>query len=138
MSPIGLPRSTSLIQVLAATGGACWVAKSILIWANGGTNTTGGIVGVLFLAGTVLLAIAAAIWAWKAAAGRSGLIRILAVVGALVGLFLAINLPILIGLVLMPGSWLAEELGVIVLAVAAIVAGPLAGRIRSRQRARAR
>jgi len=46
-----------------------------------------------------------------------------------VGLFLAVNLPILVGYALIPGSWLAEEVGVVAVAVLAIVAWP-AGRGR--------
>lgn len=37
-------------------------------------------------------------------------------------LLLAINLPILVGQSVLPGSWLAGEFGVILVAVAAIIA----------------
>ena len=56
--------------------------------------------------------------------------RIVAVGGALAGLFLAVNLPILVGYALIPGSWLAEEVGVVAVAVLAIVAWPAGMRSR--------
>ena len=115
--------SRTVTGVLAAAGGACWIVKTLLIWASGGTNTTGGAVGLLFLAGTAFLATAVGRWAWGATAERAMPLRILAVVCALVGLFVAVNLPILVGYALLPGSWLAEEIGVFAVAILAIVAG---------------
>ena len=123
-------RPASISSVFAAIGGACWIVKTLLIWANGGTNTTGGVVGLLFLAGAAFLAIAVALWAWRATTGRVVPLRIVAVGGALVGLFLAVNLPILVGYALIPGSWLAEEVGVVAVAVLAIVAWPAGMRSR--------
>jgi hypothetical protein len=43
---------------LAVIGGLAWLAKVALMWANGGTATTGGVVGLLFLAGGMCLALA--------------------------------------------------------------------------------
>jgi hypothetical protein len=43
--------------------------------------------------------------------------------GALIAMFLAINLPILVGQTLFPRSWLADEFGVNLVAVAAIAVG---------------
>ena len=48
---------------------------------------------------------------------RAGLL-----LGALIALLLAINLPILVGQSVLPGSWLAGEFGVLLVAVAAIIA----------------
>lgn len=123
----------SIIAALAAAGGACWMAKTVLIWSNGGTSTTGGSVGSHFLTGTALLAISVALWAWVVTAGRAVAVRILAVGCAWVGLFFAVNLPILVGYALIPGSWLAEEVGVIIVAGLAIVALPLSIRSRIRR-----
>lgn len=119
-------------SVLAAIGGVCWIVKTVLIWANGGTSTTGGVVGLLFLAGFAALAIAVALWAWGATTGRGVPLRIMAGVCAVAGLLVVVNLPILLGYALIPGSWLAEEIGVVVVAMFAIVAWP--GRIRPRFR----
>jgi len=124
MESIAVPVSLTVeLHPEGAAGGACWIAKTFLIWTNGGTSTTGGAIGLLFLAGFALLAIAVALWAWGATAGRALPLRILAVGCALVGLLLAVTLPILIGYALIPGSWLAEEIGVIAVASVALLAG---------------
>ena len=109
-------------RLLALTGGLIWVVKIVLIWQNGGTNRFGGTVGLMFMIGTVLLAAAAVLWTWRATRGRSFPMRAGLLLGALTVLFLAINLPILVGQTLFPGSWLADEFGVILVAVAAIIA----------------
>ena len=104
---------------LALAGGLAWIVKIVLIWATGGTNTTGGAVGFVFLLGTTLLAAAAMLWTWGATRGRSILARVGLMLVALSGLLLAINLPTLVGQAPVPGSWLAGEGGVILVAVAA-------------------
>ena len=115
-------RLERLARILALTGGLSWIVKILLIWENGGTNTFGGAVGLMFLIGTVLLASATVLWTWHATGGRSLLMRAGLLLGALIVLLLAINLPILVGLSVLPGSWLAGEFGVIFVAVAAIIA----------------
>jgi hypothetical protein len=99
-----------------------WIFKIVLIWQNGGTNRFDGTVGLMFMIGAVLLAAATVLWTWRAASGRSFLRRAGLLLGALTVLFLAINLPILVGQTLFPRSWLADEFGVILVAVAAITA----------------
>ena len=76
----------------------------------------------MFMIGTVLLAAAAVLWTWHATRGRSLLMRAGLLLGALIVLLLAINLPMLVAQTLFPGSWLADEFGVILVAVAAIIA----------------
>jgi len=110
-------------RLLALTGGLIWIVKTVLIWQNGGTNRFDGTVGLMFMIGAVLLAAATVIWAWRATRDRPVLARGGLLLGALVVLFLAINLPILLGQVLFPRSWLADEVGVILVAAAAIAAG---------------
>jgi hypothetical protein len=73
--------------VLAVVGGAAWLVKFVLIWENGGTNTTDGLVGVLFDVGAVAILLALGVnarWAPKSGitaeptdggAGRDGGIR---------------------------------------------------------------
>ncbi len=109
-------------RLLALTGGLFWIVKIVLIWQNGGTNRFGGTVGLMFMIGAVLLAAATVLWAWRATRGRTFLIRAGLLLGALIVLFLAINLPIFVGQTLFPGSWLADEFGVILVAVAAVIA----------------
>ncbi len=111
-----------LARILALAGGSFWIVKTLLIWENGGTNRFGGAVGLMFLIGTVLLASATVLWTWHATRGRSLLMRAGLVFGALIALLLAINLPIIVGQSVLPGSWLADEFGVILVAVAAIIA----------------
>ena len=115
-------RPERLARILALTGGLFWIVKILLIWENGGTNTIGGAVGLMFLIGTVLLASATVLWTWRATRGRSLLMRAGLLLGALIAQLLAINLPILVGQSVLPGSWLAAEFGVILVAVAAIIA----------------
>jgi hypothetical protein len=99
-----------------------WIVKIVLIWQNGGTNRFGGTVGLMFMTGTVLLCAATVLWGWHATRGRSFLMRAALLLGGPTVLFLAINLPTLVGQTLFPGSWLADESGVILVAVAAIIA----------------
>jgi len=110
-------------RLLALTGGLIWIVKTVLIWQNGGTNRYDGTVGLMFMIGAVLLAAATVIWTWRATRNRPILVRGGLLLGALIVLFLAINLPILVGRTLFPRSWLADEFGVILVAVASIAAG---------------
>ena len=116
-------------RLLALTGGLIWIVKIVSIWQNGGTNRVGGTVGLMFMLGMVLLAAATVLSTWHATHGRSFLMRAGLLLGALTVLFLAINLPILVGQTLLPGSWLADEFGVILVAVAAIIVGIRDGRV---------
>ncbi len=128
-------RPERLARILALTGGLFWIVKVLLIWENGGTNRYGGTVGLMFLIGTVLLASATVLWTWYATVGRSPLMRAGLLLGALFALLLAINLLSLVAYFVFPGSWLAGEFGVILVAVAAIIAASGvtgAGTIRNR------
>jgi hypothetical protein len=100
-----------------------WIVKTVLIWQNGGTNTYGGTVGLMFMIGAVLLAAATVTWTWRATRDRPILGRGGLLLAALIVLLLAINLPILVGQTIFLRSWLADEFGVILVAVAAIAAG---------------
>ncbi len=111
-----------LTRILAFAGGLFWIVKVLLIWENGGTNMFEGAVGLMFLVGTVLLASATVLWTWRATRGHSLLMRAGLLPVALIVLLLVINLPTVVGQSLFPGSWLAGELGVILVAVAAIIA----------------
>jgi hypothetical protein len=111
-----------LARILALTGGLFWIVKILLIWENGGANRFGGAVGLMFLIGTVLLAFATVLWIWHTTDGRSLLMRAGMLLGGLVALLLVINLLSLVGYFVFPGSWLAGEFGVILVAVAAIIA----------------
>ena len=104
-------------------GGTAWLVKFALIWQNGGTNTTEGLVGVLFDVGAVAILLALVVRAW--CAPRRGLTRyrLVAVLLVVVAFAAAVNLPILLGWGLFGRTWLAEEVGVLLTAVAAIILG---------------
>lgn len=114
--------ASRLAGALAVVGGPAWLVKVALIWQNGGTNTTDGLVGAMFTVGAVTILLALMIRAWLASAPqvRYRLLSVLAVVVAFVA---AVDVPILVGWVLLGRTWLAEELGIILTAVAAVVLG---------------
>jgi hypothetical protein len=127
--------TSRITGLLALVGGAAWLVKVALIWENGGTNTTEGLVGALFTVGAVAIGLALAARVWLVSS-RSVSARLLAVVAVVAGFALAVNLPILLGWVVFGRTWLAEEAGVILVAVGALVLGmrwlgdkALAGRV---------
>ena len=109
--------------VLAVVGGVAWLVKLALIWQNGGTNTTDGLVGVFFGIGAVGILLAAGIRGWYAPARGILRYRAVALVAVVVSFVAAVNLPILLGWALFGRTWLAEEVGVLLTAVAALVLG---------------
>ena len=109
--------------VFAVVGAAAWLVKVALIWENGGTNTTDGLVGVLFDIGAIGIALGASIRAWHAPASGVLRHRLVAVLAVLVAFVAAVNVPILLGWVLFGRTWLAEEVGVMLTAVGALVLG---------------
>jgi hypothetical protein len=114
--------ASRLVGALAVVGGVAWLVKVALIWQNGGTNTTDGLVGALFNVGAVAILLALTIRAWLASA-RPVRYRLLSVLAVTVAFVAAVDVPILIGWVLLGRTWLAEELGIILTAVAAVVLG---------------
>nr|WP_297417945.1 hypothetical protein [uncultured Nocardioides sp.] len=124
---------TRVAGVLAVTGGVAWLAKVALIWRNGGTNTTDGIVGVLFDVGAVAILLALTIRVWVVP--RSLRFKLVAVLAVLLAFVAVVNMPIALGWLLFGQIWLAEEVGVLLTAVSAIVLG-LRWAIRGRERGR--
>ena len=104
-------------------GGAAWVVKLARIWENGGTNTTDGLVGALFDVGAVAIVLALGVRAW--CTPNRGVLRYrpLAVLVAVVAFAAAVNLPIVLGWMIFGRTWMAEEVGVLLTAVAALVLG---------------
>ena len=124
---------TRVAGVLAVTGGVAWLAKVALIWRNGGTNTTDGIVGVLFDVGAVAILLALTIRVWVVP--RSLRFKLVAVLAVLPAFVAVVNMPMALGWLLFGQIWLAEEVGVLLTAVSAIVLG-LRWAIRGRERGR--
>lgn len=105
------------------TGGCVWLLKVALIWANGGTDTTGGIIGILFLSGFFLLGLAAGIQAWYLSAAWKTWGRVLAVLVSAVLVVAMVDLPILLGRQIFGPGWQAEETGVVLTALVALGVG---------------
>jgi hypothetical protein len=108
---------------LAVIGGLAWLAKVALIWANGGTGTTGGAVGLLFLTGGTCIVLAGGLRAWYLAGNAKVWRRVLASLAFVVVLILMVDLPILIGWQIFGRVWVAEELGIILTALLALGVG---------------
>jgi hypothetical protein len=109
--------------VLAVVGGVAWLTKFALIWENGGTNTTDGLVGVLFDIGAIGILLAVMVAAWHAPARGPLRYRPIALLAAVLAVAAAVNLPIGLGWLLFGRTWLAEEVGVLLTAVAAVIVG---------------
>ena len=115
--------SARLAGALTLTGGAAWLVKVALIWENGGTNTTEGMVGFLFSVGAVTILLGAVMWTWQARSTAPVHGRVLAVLLAVVAFVAAVNLPILVGWQLLGRTWVAEEVGVVMTALLAVAVG---------------
>ena len=125
--------ASRIAGVFALVGGVAWVLKFALIWQNGGTNTTEGLVGVLFDIGAVGVLLAALVRVWYTLAERRLRYRLVALLAAVLTFAAAVNLPIMLGWLLFGRTWLAEEVGVLPTAVAAIILGTrwvISGRAR--------
>ena len=112
-----------LAGALAVAGGVAWVVKVAMIWANGGSNTTDGLVGALFSGGAVAIALAVVLRAWHAPSARRTSHRALAVIVALVVFVAAVDLPILVGGRIFGRTWFAEEVSVLITAAVGLVLG---------------
>jgi hypothetical protein len=112
-----------LTGALALTGGLAWFVKVALIWANGGSNTTDGLVGVFFTIGAVAIVLAATIraWHWPSVARLRS--RVVASLVAVAAFAAAVNLPIWVGWQIFGKTWLAEEVGVLLTALVAVGLG---------------
>ena len=116
--------SRRLAAVAWLVGGVAWLVKLTLIFANGGTNTNEGIVGVAFFVGVLALVVAGAAsgftllrrWGiWAAAIGVP--------IGAVATL---VGFSVIDGVLqsVVPASgWFEEEVGILGTAVVALLLG---------------
>ena len=112
-----------LAGALAVAGGVAWLVKVAMIWENGGSNTTDGLVGALFSAGAVAIALAVILRAWHGPSARRTSHRAFAVIIALVVFVAAVDLSILVGWRIFGRTWFAEEVGLLITAVVGLVLG---------------
>ena len=115
--------ASRIAGALAVIGGLAWLVKVALIWENGGTNTTDGLVGVLFDVGAVAILLALVTRAWCVPGPGVLRHRPVAVAAVVLAFAAAVNVPILLGWVLFGRTWLAEEAGIVLTAAAALVLG---------------
>jgi hypothetical protein len=114
-------RVASVAGVIAGVG---WLAKAALIWANGGQNTGGGLMGVVFLAG--LIGVVVALGAAGYALVRTAPLWLRAVVTVAVPLLVMMVWQLLdqaIKAVYTDEGWLRGELSIILAALTAVAAG---------------
>jgi hypothetical protein len=117
---------SKIASVAALVGGLGWLAKVMLVWASGGTNTGSGAVGVMFLVGLagLLVALAAGGYALVATAP----IWLRAVVSVALPLLVLMVWQLFDGVVkalYTEDNWLRGELNVLLAAVVAVVLGLL-------------
>jgi hypothetical protein len=119
--------------------GAAWVAKTALIAANGGTQTDGGLIGILWAAGMLGLVTAAAAGAVAVLRGRPAWLRAVAGVVAVPLSFVALNLVDGVVKAVYPGSgWFSDEIALVLVGVVLAVCGVVvAARTSPRAPARA-
>jgi hypothetical protein len=82
-----------------------------------------GVAGSLFNVGAVAIVLAAVIRAWHSPPDGRFWQRAVAVLGAVVTFTFLVNLPILVGWQLFGRTWFAEEIGVLLTALLAVVLG---------------
>lgn len=109
--------------VLALVGGVAWLAKVAVLAVNDGVDPTGWLAGRLFDLGAVALVLAACLraWTWRPAASVRD--RALLVAVAVLVFVVAVNVPIQLGGLVLGDLWLAEEIGVVLIALLALVVG---------------
>ena len=116
--------ASRIASIAALIGGACWLTKVGLIWANGGTNTDDGLVGVTFFLGLagLVIALAAAGYALVATAP----IWLRGVVSVALPVMVTMVWQLvddLIKAIYTEDNWLQDELNIILAAVIAVALG---------------
>lgn len=132
------PRPTTILALLAATGGAAWLAKLAVIAATDGATTDTGAAAAFYLLGLALLAIGSAAVGLRVAAGRHLAVRIFAVALSPALFFVSFMLLDSIAKLLVGDAgpvWLQDEAGIGLTAAFWLVTGLLLARPASRVRA---
>lgn len=112
-----------LVGALALVGAIAWLAKVMVIWANGGRYATEGVAGALMLVGAAAILTSAMARAWYLPRTPQIGWRVLAMTGTLFALVIAVDLPIPLARAAIGETWHADEVGIVLVAVVALVAG---------------
>ena len=114
-------------SVAGILGGLLWLVKAGLIWGNGGTNTDEGIVAVFYLAGLLVLAVAALAAGYAVVTTAPIWLRALVSVATLALFWILFSVIDSAAHAVYSGDgWLDDELGIVVTAVLALLAGLIA------------
>lgn len=113
-------RTISLLATLLAIGGVAWLVKVALIAANGGENTTEGIVAVFFFIGAFGLLVGSSSLGLWLARTRPVIVRVLAAILAITFFWLTFGLidEAMQSIVGSAGpQWVQDEMGIVVTAI---------------------
>lgn len=121
-----MPLSHRIFISAALVCGGAWIAKTALIAANGGTQTGGGLIGILWAVGMIALFTSAAAGAAATLRNRSALLRTLGAVIVVPLSFIAVNLIDGAVKTMYPGNaWFRDEIALLLvgglLAASAII-----------------
>jgi hypothetical protein len=110
--------------VAAVIGGVAWLVKVALIWANGGTNTDEGVVGLAYLVGLVGVVVAVGALGWLLTRGRPVWLRAVATIVFPVVVFVGWQLlDGLIKAVYTEENWVQGEITIVIAALVALGVG---------------
>ncbi|HET6625542.1 MAG TPA: hypothetical protein VFG63_04070 [Nocardioidaceae bacterium] len=124
-------RASKIASAAALLGGVAWLTEVALVWANGGDHSDGP-PGVVHLIGIVVLAIALLAAGYATVATAPVWLRaVVSVAVLLLGWIIYASIDTAARGASDGGGWLGDELGVLICAVVAVVAGGL-GLARSR------
>ena len=116
--------ASKIASIAALIGGACWLTKVALIWANGGSNTDDGLVGVMFFVGLGFLVLALAAGGYALVA--TGPIWLRGVVSVALPVMVSMVWQViddLIKAIYTEENWLQGELNIILAALIAVSLG---------------
>jgi hypothetical protein len=123
---------SKIASVAALVGGVAWLANVGLIWGNGGENTDGGLVAVSLVLGIVALGVAVLAGGYSTVTTAPLWLRMLVSLAALaLGWIVFASIDSAAKGAYAGDGWLGDELGVLICAVIALIAGT-AGLLRSR------
>ena len=116
--------SRRIASVAAVVGGAAWLTKVALIWANGGENTDTGVVGVMYLVGLAGVVVALGAAGYTLVEKAPVWLRAVVVVATpLLVMMVWMVLDQGIKAVYTTQSWVRDEINIVLAAVVALALG---------------